>query len=151
MFFKLRDAKVKEILTPRTVMHTLPESTTVKYALGLDQTAIFTRILVYSDTIDNIIGLILKGQLYDSERHAQGKIALKVMKSPIYRIAGEFPILNLFDIFIKCQEHLFLVEDNLGQTSGVVTLEGAGEILLGREILEESDQVADLQELAKEN
>ncbi|WP_198552665.1 CBS domain-containing protein [Psychromonas sp. MB-3u-54] len=149
--FKLRDAKVKDILTPRTVMHALPESTTVKYALGLEKTAIFTRIPVYSDTIDNITGLILKGQLYESERHGQGEIALKAIKSPIYRISGEFPILNLFDIFIKRQEHLFLVEDNFGQTSGVVTLEDAVESLLGREILDESDQVADLQKLAKEN
>jgi CBS domain containing-hemolysin-like protein len=149
--FKLRDAKVKDILTPRTVMHALPESTTVKQALSLDNTAIFTRIPVYSDTIDNITGIIIKGQLYESERQGQGDIQLKEIKSPIYRISKDFPILNLFDVFIKRQEHLFLVEDKFGQTSGVVTLEDAVETLLGREILDESDQVADMQKLAKEN
>jgi len=149
--FKLRDAKVKDILTPRTVMHALPESTTVKQALSVDMTAIFTRIPVYSETIDNITGIIIKGQLYESERQGQGDIALKEIKSPIYRISSDFPILNLFDVFIKRQEHLFLVEDRFGQTSGVVTLEDAVETLLGREILDESDQVADLQKLAKEN
>ncbi|MFT5559103.1 MAG: CBS domain containing-hemolysin-like protein [Psychromonas sp.] len=45
----------------------------------------------------------------------------------------------------------FLVENNVGQTSGVFTLDDAVESLLGREILEESYQVADLQEFAKEN
>ncbi|MFT7053155.1 MAG: CBS domain containing-hemolysin-like protein [Psychromonas sp.] len=148
--FKLRDAKVKDILTPRTVMHALPESTTVKQALGLANTAIFTRIPVYSDTIDNITGIIIKGQLYESERQGLGDIQLKEIKSPIYRISKDFPILNLFDVFIKRQEHLFLVEDQFGQTSGVVTLEDAVETLLGSEILDESDQVADLQKLAKE-
>lgn len=148
--FKLRDAKVKDILTPRTVMHALPESTTVKQALGLDKTAIFTRIPVYSETIDNITGIIIKGQLYECERQGQGDKQLKEIKSPIYRISKDFPILNLFDVFIKRQEHLFLVEDQFGQTSGVVTLEDAVETLLGREILDESDQVADLQKLAKE-
>lgn len=148
--FKLRDAKVKDILTPRTVMHALPESTTVKQALGLDKTAIFTRIPVYSETIDNITGIIIKGQLYECERQGQSDKQLKEIKSPIYRISKDFPILNLFDVFIKRQEHLFLVEDQFGQTSGVVTLEDAVETLLGREILDESDQVADLQKLAKE-
>lgn len=149
--FKLRDAKVKDILTPRTMMHALPESTTVKQALSLDKTAIFTRIPVYSETIDNITGIIIKGQLYESERQGKGDIELTEIKSPIYRISGDFPILNLFDVFIQRQEHLFLVEDRFGQTSGVVTLEDAVETLLGREILDESDQVADLQQLAKEN
>ncbi|MFT6925541.1 MAG: CBS domain containing-hemolysin-like protein [Psychromonas sp.] len=149
--FKLRDAKVKDILTPRTMVHALPESTTVEQALALDKTAIFTRIPVYAETIDNITGFIIKGQLYESERRGQGAIRLKEIKSPIYRISGEFPLLNLFDIFIKRREHLFLVEDKFGQTSGVVTLEDAVESLLGREIVDESDQVADLQKLAKEN
>ena len=58
--FKLRDVKVKDILTPRTVMHALPETTTVTQALCCEQTAIFTRIPVYSETIDNITGMIIK-------------------------------------------------------------------------------------------
>ncbi|HEY5715603.1 MAG TPA: CNNM domain-containing protein [Psychromonas sp.] len=148
--FKLRDAKVKDILTPRTVMHALPETTTVAQALQFEQTAIFTRIPVYSETIDNITGLIIKGQLYESERSGQGEAQLKEIKSPISRISSEFPVLNLFDVFIKRHEQLFLVEDKYGQTAGVVTLEDAIETLLGREIIDESDKVADLQKLAKE-
>ena len=58
--------------------------------------------------------------------------------------------MNLFDIFIKRHEQLFLVEDKYGQTAGVVTLEDAIETLLGREIVDESDKVADLQKLAKD-
>ena len=46
--------------------------------------------------------------------------------------------------------HLFIVQDEYGQTSGVVTLEDALETLLGAEIIDESDTVADMQELARE-
>jgi CBS domain containing-hemolysin-like protein len=46
--------------------------------------------------------------------------------------------------------HLFLVQDEYGQTSGVVTLEDALETMLGIEIVDEMDQVADLQEFAKD-
>ena len=51
---------------------------------------------------------------------------------------------------LKCLQ-LFLVEDQFGQTVGVVTLEDAIETLLGREIVDESDQVEDMQKLAKAN
>ena len=50
---------------------------------------------------------------------------------------------------IKHHAHIFLVEDEFGQTSGVVTLEDAIETLLGREIVDESDKVEDMQALAK--
>jgi CBS domain containing-hemolysin-like protein len=54
-------------------------------------------------------------------------------------------------MFIKNREHLFLVEDEFGQTAGVVTLEDAIETLLGREIVDETDAVEDMQELARGN
>ena len=52
-------------------------------------------------------------------------------------------------MFIKNHAHQFLVEDEFGQTSGIVTLEDAIETLLGREIVDESDLVEDMQVLAK--
>ena len=50
---------------------------------------------------------------------------------------------------IKNHVHLCLVEDEFGQTAGIVTLEDAIETLLGREIVDESDTVEDMQELAR--
>lgn len=148
---KLRDCKVEDILTPRTVVHAVPETTTVEEALSFAQTAVFTRIPVYKESIDTITGMIMKGQLYECERHGQGDKQLKEIQLPIYRISKKFPVLNVLDLFIKRHEQLFLVEDQFGQTAGVVTLEDAIETLLGREIVDESDQVADMQKLAKEH
>ena len=52
-------------------------------------------------------------------------------------------------MFIKKREHLFLVEDEYGQVSGIVTLEDAIETMLGREIVDETDTIEDLQKFAK--
>ncbi len=56
---------------------------------------------------------------------------------------------QLLDLFIKHRAHLFLVEDEFGQTAGIVTLEDAIETLLGSEIVDESDTIDNLQELAR--
>ncbi|WNC70139.1 CNNM domain-containing protein [Thalassotalea nanhaiensis] len=148
---KLRDADTEDILTPRSVVHALNENTTVIEALDLEKTANFTRIPVYKDSIDNITGMIIKGQLYENERKGKGNLTLKDIANPLYRISERFPVLNLLDVFIKRQEHMFLVEDHFGQTAGIVTLEDAIETILGREIVDESDKDADMQKLAKAN
>ena len=147
----LREAKVKDILTPRTVMHALEENTTISQALSAENTAVFTRIPLYKDSIDNITGMIIKVHLYEAERKMGGEIKIKELKLPLHRISESLPVLNLLDIFIKRHEHIFLVEDHFGQTSGVVTLEDTVETLLGREIVDETDKVEDMQKLAKEN
>ncbi len=145
----LKSAKAEDILTPRTVMHALDEDTTVLQALAAEQTAIFTRIPIYQSSIDKVVGVVLKAHLYEQERQGQGDTALKNIAIPIYRVSESFPVLNLLDLFIKRHEHIFLVEDRFGQTAGIVTLEDCIETLLGREIVDESDQVEDLQQLAK--
>ena len=148
---KLREAKAEDILTPRSVVHALDQEITITEALGIEQTANFTRIPVYQEDIDDITGVVLKAQLYEKERQGNGDMPLKEVAGPINRISESLPVLNLLDFFIKRHEHIFLVEDHFGQTAGVVSLEDAIETFLGREIVDESDEVEDLQEYAKAN
>ncbi|WP_394175326.1 CNNM domain-containing protein [Thalassotalea litorea] len=148
---KLREAKTEDILTPRSVVHALSEESTVAEALAAEQTVYFTRIPIYDGSVDNITGLIIKNHLYESERQGKADVPLKDLALPIHRISESFPVLNLLDVFIKRKEHLFLVEDHFGQTAGIVTLEDTIETILGREIVDESDSVEDLQLYAKAN
>lgn len=148
---KLREAKTEDILTPRTVVHAMPENVTVKDALQAKNTENFTRIPVYQQNIDNITGLILKSHLYEWERQGKGDSLLSELKSSVYTVSESFPVLHLLDLFIKRHEHIFVVEDHFGQTAGVVTLEDAIETLLGQEIVDESDKIEDLQKFAKES
>ena len=82
------------------------------------------------------------------EDHGLLSYITPVMGYP-WAIPMELPVQQLLDRFIKSHKHMFLVEDEFGQTAGIVTLEDAIETLLGREILDENDTVADMQALAR--
>jgi len=147
----LRDIKTEDILTPRSVVHALAQDTTISDAITSEKTANFTRIPLYNDSIDDITGAIIKAHLFVNEREGRGKDSVSSIAKPIGRVSESLPVLNLLDLFIKRNEHIFIVEDHFGQTAGVVSLEDAIETFLGREIIDESDQVEDLQKLAKAN
>ena len=148
---KLREIKTEQVLTPRSVVHMLNENTTVTEALDDDKTVQFTRMPVYGANIDDIIGIVNKRDLFQAERKGNGTLAIGSKVKPITRVSEKIPVQKLLDMFIKSREHLFLVEDEFGQTAGVVTLEDAIETLLGREIVDETDAVEDMQELARGN
>lgn len=145
----LRDIKTEQILTPRTVVHMLPSDMTVTEALNQPGTRQFTRIPVFKDSVDDIDNKVIKADLYEAERNGHGDESIEKFSHSLPRVSKKLPVQLLLNLFIKQKEHIFLVEDEFGQTSGVVTLEDAIETLLGREIVDENDLVEDLQALAK--
>jgi CBS domain containing-hemolysin-like protein len=145
----LREIRTEQVLTPRSVVHVLDENTTVTEALDHPQTRQFTRIPISGNGFDNITGKVLKRSLFEAERAGHGSDPISKYAKKIVRVSEKLPVQQLLDMFIKHHAHLFLVEDEFGQTSGVVTLEDAMETLLGREIVDESDEVEDMQELAR--
>jgi len=146
---RLREVKTAQILTPRTVVHMLEENMTVKEALDHEQTRQFTRIPTYAGSTDNVTGKVIRVELFEAERQGKGGEPIRNTAREILRVSEKLPVQNLLDLFIKHHMHLFLVEDEFGQTAGIVTLEDVIETLLGREIIDESDTVADMQELAR--
>jgi len=146
---KLRETKTEAILTPRSVVTAFDASRTLKEALAELEAAPFTRIPVYLGDMDTVVGVLFKPRIFRAEFEGEDNRTLEELASPIFRVSEELPVLQLLDLFIRRREHLFLVEDNYGQTAGIVTLEDAVETLLGREIMDESDTVEDMQQLAK--
>ena len=145
----LREILTEQVLTPRSVVHMLDENTTVSDALDHPKTTQFSRIPVYGEGSDNIIGKVIKRDLFDAERAGHGSDPIGKYARTIIRVSEKLPVQQLLDLFIKNRIHLVLVEDEFGQTSGVVTLEDAIETLLGKEIVDESDEVEDMQKLAR--
>jgi CBS domain containing-hemolysin-like protein len=106
---------------------------------------------VYENDLDSVVGVVLRPKLLELQRQGEAEQPLSKATQPLHRVSEELPVLMLLDQFIKRREHLFLAEDQYGQTAGIVTLEDAVETLLGREIMDESDTVEDMQQLAKAN
>ena len=146
---QLRHTRTEEILTPRTVVAALDSSLTVGQALSELDAVPFTRLPVYKGDLDSVIGMVLRPRIHDMAREGGTDRPLDECVTDIHRVSEELPVLRLLDSFIRRREHLFLVEDEYGQTAGIVTLEDAVETLLGREIMDESDTVEDMQELAR--
>ena len=146
---RLREITTEKILTPRTVVHMLDENTTVSQALDDTQTRQFTRMPTFRTDPDDIQGKVIRADLFEAERDGHGDAPISQFAKPIHRVSEKLPVHKLLDLFIKEKVHLFLVEDEFGQTAGVVTLEDAIETLLGREIVDERDTVEDMQALAR--
>ena len=146
---QLRHARTEEILTPRTVVCALDAALSVKEALSLITDMPFTRLPVFETNLDTIVGMVLRPRIYEVAREGEEESPLADYVTPLHRVSRELPVMRLLDRFIKRREHMFLVEDEYGQTLGIVTLEDALETLLGREIMDESDMVEDMQELAR--
>ena len=145
----LREIETGSILTPRTVVHMLNESETVSQALDDPKTRQFTRIPIFGTGIDDIKGKVIRADLFEAERNGHNGVPICEFAEPILRVSEKLPVQQLLDMFIKQKAHLCLVQDEFGQTAGVVTLEDAIETLLGREIVDESDTVEDMQALAR--
>jgi CBS domain containing-hemolysin-like protein len=146
---RLREIRTASILTPRTVVCALDAGLTVSDAMTLMKEIPFTRLPVYEAGLDTVLGLVLKPRILEAMLEGGQDKPLSDYMVPIHRVSTELRVPILLDIFIRRREHMFLVEDEYGQTAGIVTLEDAVETLLGREIMDESDTVEDMQELAR--
>ncbi|MCT7507065.1 CNNM domain-containing protein [Aliarcobacter cryaerophilus] len=148
--FKLKNIKAKDIMTPRTVVFAFDSKTSVKEALLNDNLYVYSRIPVYNESIDDIAGVVFKQTILEKRVKKKKKTLLKDIIVPVHKVPENISVSTLFDMFIRMKMHLFIVQDEYGQTSGVVTLEDALETLLGIEIVDEMDQVTDMQEFAKD-
>lgn len=146
-----KEVLTKDVMTPRTVMKTAPSDMTVATFFEANQNLRFSRIPIYDDTMDNITGLVLKSEVYREMALDNHTRTLKDLERPIMLTQRNLPIPDLFDELISSKSHVALVVDEYGSTSGLVSMEDVIETLLGLEIMDESDNVADLQTLARKN
>ena len=146
-----KDVQAKDIMTPRTVMKVADENTSVEAFFNDNQNLRFSRIPVYKDDLDNITGVVLKDDVYKEMANNNNSKTLTNIKRTILVTSRNIPIPKLLDQLVENKNHMALVVDEYGSVSGLVTMEDVIETLLGIEIMDESDNVADLQMLARKS
>ena len=148
--FKLNSITLYEIMTPRTVTITASEKTKLKEFYGNQMHRIYSRIPVYDDNPDFITGFVLKQTVLEelAEDHFDKK--LKDVRRPILAYNEDALVSDVWEEMLKKKEHIAQVQNEYGCFLGIVTMEDIIETIIGREIVDESDTVVDLQAYARE-
>jgi CBS domain containing-hemolysin-like protein len=142
---------VREIMTPRTVIFSLPVGLTVGQARDRDVNWPHSRIPVYdNEDTEDLIGLVYRRQLLEAMANGQDDKLLGELMKPVRFVIDSMTLDKLLVRFLESRVHLFVVLDEYGGLSGVVSLEDVLEEILGNEIVDETDQVVDMRELARQ-
>ena len=146
---KLDDMPVEYIMTPRSVIFCLNETDTVGEVINKHSPIAFSRIPVFKKDLDDIVGIVNRYTLVQKQAEDQFTVLMGKIMKPIHSIIEKTSVSDALDLFVKRRQQMFLVTDDFGTTTGLITLEDAIETLLGVEIVDEHDHVIDMRKLAK--
>lgn len=141
---------VSDIMTPRTVLFAIEDIETAEDVAEKYKPIRFSRIPVFKENLDNIIGMTSRYKILEALTHDQPTKKMGELLSPIATVSERMHVSQLLDFFIREKEHLALAIDEYGVITGLVTLEDAIETLLGVEIVDEYDNVEDMRKYALE-
>ncbi len=146
-----KSVQAKNIMTPFSVAVIENEETTLQEFHSTHKNLRFSRIPVYKDNPNNITGFILKDEVLEEVIEGNGNRPLGALKRDLHITYPDTPIPQLFEIFVQHKNHISIVTDEFGNNIGLVTMEDIIETLLGLEIMDESDNIEDMQLMARRN
>ena len=129
--FSLRATVVREIMVPRTDMACISVEATVRELLDTIIACGHSRIPVYEQTIDNIIGLLYAKDLLKCWGEPQEQIQVRAIMRPPFFIPETKNLEQLLQEFKRKRVHLAIVIDEYGGTSGLITIEDLLEQIVG--------------------
>ncbi|HHT54017.1 MAG TPA: HlyC/CorC family transporter [Clostridiales bacterium] len=137
-----KDTTVEEIMTPRIDLVSIDINDSPEVIEETIENSRFSRIPVYEDSIDDIIGVLYLNHYYKNEVH-ENKAALRDILIPPCFIHKTMRLPAALNVLREKQTHLAIVIDEFGGTLGIVTMEDILEELVG-DIWDESDEVVDM-------
>ena len=135
---EFNDMEVSEILTPRVDLEALADTATMEEAAAMYADSGFSRMPIYHDSIDNIIGVLHEKDFYAA--YCRGVKRLSELKSSVLYTTETARISDLLRQLQQNKVHMAVVVDEYGGTQGIVTMEDIMEELVG-EIWDEHDEV----------
>lgn len=136
--FRLDELTVWDVMTPRVDIFAWPDSRTLQEIVGELPTVPFSRIPVYSESVDTITGVLYVRDAYQRFAGGDRDTPLNRMAREPYFVPGSLSLNQLLRNFQSQRIHMGIVADEFGGTDGLVTLEDVLEELVG-EIVDERD------------
>lgn len=134
------DTTVEEIMTPRTNLVTIDIDDSFSETLGIIESSRYSRLPVYEEKIDNIIGILYLNHFYRAAAGSRGSIDLRplLMKPCFLHKTMKLPA--ALRMMRERHNHIAVVIDEFGGTMGIVTLEDILEEIVG-DIWDEADEI----------
>ena len=146
---KLDEITAHEIMTPSVVVEMASGNMTAKELY--DKDLVHSRIPVCDEENDDyIIGYVLRQTILEKMAEDKFDAKLKEIVRPILSFQENESVGTIWEKLLEKKEHISIIIDEYGTFRGIVTLEDVIETMLGKEIVDETDEVVDMQELAKE-
>ena len=137
---EFNDQNASDIMTPRVDVTAIEDTATIEEAADLFRDTWFSRIPVYHEDLDHIVGILNEKDFYKMTHEGCTEIT-KIMKEPVFAPAS-LAISNLLKLFRTSKTHLVILLDEFGGTDGIVTMEDVLEELVG-EIYDEHDEISE--------
>lgn len=149
-FIKIVNVTAKEIMTPNLVVEAAQQDSTLREFYNNRKEWDYSRIPIYNDNRDYITGYVLRATVLERLAEDKFNITLKEIKRPILTFLENESVSNIWEKMLEKKEHISVITDEYGCMRGLVTMEDVIETMLGVEIVDENDDTADLQVLARE-
>lgn len=146
--FEFDDTVAKEVMTPRTDIIAISSEVTLEELLDIIVEENFSRIPVYEESIDNIIGILYVKDLFSMiKRKMEWEVSLKNIIRPVFFVPEYKKIDELFKEMQKSKTHIAVVIDEYGGTAGLITIEDLLEEIVGNIFDEYDDVVLDYEKI----
>ncbi len=147
---ELKHKTVRQVMTPRTVTFSLDEQLTIKEAMDqISRLTSHSRVPVYKGDSDNVTGMIMRKKVLLAAAEQRLDDQLYKIKTDVHFVPESMPLNRVLIDFFEKRQHLFVVVDEYGSVTGVISMEDVLEEIVGEEIIDESDRTRDMRELAR--
>ena len=146
---KLNEIMVRDVMTPRTVVTAVDKEATISDITKKYNNIPFARIPVYTESIDNVVGIVRRRDLLSAKAEDCDGITMGTLMHDTVFTPENATILDALRLFLKHHQQLAIVVDEFGSMAGVISMEDIVEQILGQEIFEKDDIAVDMRELAR--
>ena len=147
---ELQKITVRKVMTPRTVTFTIADNLTVGEAvLKHEKWSMHSRVPVYAKDQDDIVGIVLRKDVFLALSKGEEDVRMAQLMHPVHFVPESAPLNRVLMEFFERRQHLFVVVDEYGSVTGVISMEDIIEEIVGQEIIDESDMAGNMREFAR--